>query len=93
MKKIFLETMKTQQGRTGFYSMVIFTLALYPISLFFAGTYIGKVGMLACSMASFFGAQTFFQASLVVEAFWKEEENNRINGSCYYRRFLYNLSM
>ena len=61
--KNLLETMKTQQGRTGFASMVIFTLAFTPISLFLPGTYIVEVGITGLFHGIFFGAQTFFQAS------------------------------
>lgn len=77
LKKILIETLKTQQGRMGFYSMIIFTLALFPISFFLANTNLGKVGMLACSLASFYGAQTFFHASMVVRTYLEQEENNQ----------------
>ena len=69
--------MKTQQGRMGFYSMIIFTLALFPISRFLANSNLGKVGMMACALASFYGVQTFFQASMVVRSFLENEENNQ----------------
>ena len=92
MKKIFLET-KTQQGRTGFYSMVIFTLALYPISLFFAEYLYWQVGMLACS-GIFFWCANFLSGLPGRKSFLEKKKTISINGApVHYRRFfLHNLS-